>query len=224
MTGNGQPDESRMMRLYDYYRSTAAYRVRIALNLKGLSYQQARVNLLQGEDSSADYRAINPQGLVPALVLDDTVLQQSLAICEYLDEMQPEPPLLPGDPLQRARIRALAQMVACDIHPVNNLRVLKYLTGELGINEVRKLTWYRHWIDEGFRPIEQLLSATATEGAFCFGNQVTLADICLVPQVYNARRFELDLTPYPRIVQIEQQCLQLDAFERARPDIQPDAV
>ncbi|WP_435685446.1 maleylacetoacetate isomerase, partial [Sedimenticola selenatireducens] len=144
-----------MMTLYDYFRSTAAYRVRITLNLKGLDYQQAPVNLLKGEDHGTDYRAVNPQGLVPALTVDKAVLQQSLAICEYLDEVEPEPPLLPGDPLQRAQIRALAQMVACDIHPVNNLRILKYLTGELGVSEAQKLNWYRHWIDEGFRPIEQ---------------------------------------------------------------------
>lgn len=213
-----------MMKLYDYYRSTAAYRVRVVLNLKGLDYEQFRVNLLQGEESGVDYRTVNPQGLVPALALDDTVLQQSLAICEFLDEVSPEPPLLPGNPRQRAHIRALAQMVACDIHPVNNLRILKYLTGELGISEAQKLAWYHHWIDEGFRPIEQLLTGRADTRAFCFGDQVTLADVCLVPQVYNARRFELDLTPYPRIVQIEQQCLQLDAFDRARPENQSDAV
>ena len=211
------------MTLYDYFRSTAAYRVRITLNLKGLDYQQAPVNLLKGEDHGTDYRAVNPQGLVPALTVDKAVLQQSLAICEYLDEVEPEPPLLPGDPLQRAQIRALAQMVACDIHPVNNLRILKYLTGELGVIEAQKLNWYRHWIDEGFRPIEQILEKTAPDGPFCFGERVTLADICLVPQIYNARRFELDLTPYPRIVAIEQHCLTLDAFERAKPDNQPDA-
>ncbi len=211
------------MTLYDYFRSTAAYRVRITLNLKGLDYQQAPVNLLKGEDHGTDYRAVNPQGLVPALTVDKAVLQQSLAICEYLDEVEPEPPLLPGDPLQRAQIRALAQMVACDIHPVNNLRILKYLTGELGVSEAQKLNWYRHWIDEGFRPIEQILEKTAPDGPFCFGERVTLADICLVPQVYNARRFELDLNPYPRIVTIEQHCLTLDAFERAKPDNQPDA-
>ncbi len=211
------------MTLYDYFRSTAAYRVRITLNLKGLDYQQAPVNLLKGEDHGTDYRAVNPQGLVPALTVDKAVLQQSLAICEYLDEVETEPPLLPGDPLQRAQIRALAQMVACDIHPVNNLRILKYLTGELGVSEAQKLNWYRHWIDEGFRPIEQILEKTAPDGPFCFGERVTLADICLVPQIYNARRFELDLTPYPRIVAIEQHCLTLDAFERAKPDNQPDA-
>jgi len=222
--GNNQPDNSRMMTLYDYYRSTAAYRVRITLNLKGLSYQQARVNLLQGEENGSEYRAVNPQGLVPTLAIGDLILQQSLAICEYLNELEPEPPLLPGDPLQRAQIRALAQMVVCDIHPVNNLRILKYLVGELGISEAQKLTWYHHWIDEGFRPIEQMLSGTASDGPFCFGNGVTLADICLVPQVYNARRFELDLTPYPNIVQIEQHCLDLGAFQRARPENQPDAV
>jgi len=220
MTGTGQQVFS-MMKLYDYFRSTAAYRVRITLNLKGLEYQQIPVNLLTGEDRGADYRAVNPQGLVPALAVDGTILAQSLAICEYLDEISPEPPLLPGDANQRARIRALAQMVACDIHPVNNLRILKYLTGELGVSEEQKQTWYHHWIHEGFRPIEQLLAEQASRGKFCFGDPVTLADVCLVPQVYNARRFELDLTPYPRIVQIEQACLELDAFNRARPENQP---
>ncbi len=213
-----------MLTLYDYFRSTAAYRVRITLNLKGLDYRQAPVNLLQGEDGGAKYRAVNPQGLVPALEVGGDVLHQSLAICEYLDEVEPEPPLLPGDPLQRAQIRALAQMVACDIHPVNNLRILKYLTGKLGVSEAQKLSWYHHWINEGFRPIEQMLKQTAANGPFCFGDRLTLADICLVPQLYNARRFELDLTPYPRIVAIEQHCLTLDAFERARPENQPDAV
>lgn len=213
-----------MITLYDYFRSTAAYRVRIALNLKGIDYRQAPVNLLQGEDGETRYRSVNPQGLVPALEVDGHVLQQSLAICEYLDEVQPDPPLLPGDPLQRARIRALAQMVACDIHPVNNLRILKYLTGELGVSEDEKIAWYHHWIEEGFRPIEQMLQSRSEETGFCLGDQVSLADICLVPQIYNARRFELDMAPYPRIVAIEQHCLSLDAFERARPENQPDAV
>lgn len=212
------------MTLYDYFRSTAAYRVRIALNLKGLDYHQAGINLLRGEDAGEDYRAINPQGLIPALAVEGGLLTQSLAICEYLDEVEPTPPLLPGNPLQRARARALAQMVACDIHPVNNLRILKYLTGTLKIDEAQKLAWYHHWIDEGFHAIEQWLEKEAGGGRFCFGDQVTLADLCLVPQVYNARRFELDLAPYPHIVAIEQHCLTLDAFQRAQPANQPDAV
>lgn len=220
MTGNSRQGFS-MFKLYDYFRSTAAYRVRITLNLKGLEYQQIPVNLLTGEDQGEDYRTVNPQGLVPALTRDGTVLTQSLAICEYLDEIRPEPPLLPGNADQRARIRALAQMVTSDIHPVNNLRILKYLTGELGISEEQKRSWYHHWINEGFRPIEQLLGEQATKGKFCFGDQITLADVCLVPQLYNARRFELDLTPYPRIVQIEQACLELEAFNKARPENQP---
>ncbi|WP_428607016.1 maleylacetoacetate isomerase [Sedimenticola sp.] len=213
-----------MITLYDYFRSTAAYRVRIVLNLKGIDYRQAGVNLLQNEESSPEYRAINPQGLVPALDLDGHVLQQSLAICEYLDERHPEPALLSDDPLQRAHIRALAQMVACDIHPVNNSRILKYLVSELGVSEAQKLAWYHHWLDEGFRPIEQILQQSASDSEFCCGDRPTLADVCLVPQVFNARRFELDLTPYPTIVRIEQTCLAIDAFERARPENQPDAV
>ena len=212
------------MKLFDYFRSSAAYRVRIVLNLKGIDYQHTGINLLKGEDGTDDYRAINPQGLVPSLQDGADTLTQSLAICEYLEETHPTPALLPGTALERARIRALAQMVACDIHPVNNLRILKYLTGELGVTEEQKLTWYRHWISEGFTALEALLSSSTETGQYCHGDSITLADVCLIPQVYNARRFKLDLTPFPTIERIEQQCLIHNAFEQAIPENQPDAV
>ncbi|MDF1528852.1 MAG: maleylacetoacetate isomerase [Sedimenticola sp.] len=213
-----------MMKLFDYFRSSAAYRVRIVLNLKGIAYEHAGINLLKVEDGADDYRAINPQGLVPSLQDGSHSLFQSLAICEYLEEIHPTPTLLPGTALERARIRALAQMVACDIHPVNNLRILKYLTSELGVTEEQKLTWYQHWINEGFQALESLLASSTETGQYCHGDTVTLADVCLVPQVYNARRFKLDLTPFPTIQRIEQQCLEQDAFERAQPENQPDAI
>jgi len=212
------------MKLFDYFRSSAAYRVRIALNLKGVAYEHAGINLLKGEDATQAYRDINPQGLVPSLEHDGKILTQSLAICEYLDELYPEPALLPGNALDRAHIRSLAQAVACDIHPVDNLRVLKYLTTQLGVSEEQKLTWYRHWIIEGFTGIESLLANSNTRGDFCHGDSPTLADLCMIPQVFNARRFEVDLTPYPYICQIESHCLSLEAFAKARPEAQPDAT
>lgn len=213
-----------MTTLYGYFRSSAAYRVRIALNLKGLAYDQAPVNLVKGEQRGEDFLARNPQGLVPALVTDDGVrLSQSLAICEYLDERYPEPALLPVDAAGRARVRALALSVACEIHPLNNLRVLKYLTGELGVDEAAKMTWYRHWIAEGFAALEAQLSREAGSGDFCHGDTPGLADLCLVPQVFNAERFACDLAPYPRIRRIVANCRALDAFARAAPEAQPDA-
>ncbi|WP_431024796.1 maleylacetoacetate isomerase [Halomonas sp. H5] len=213
-----------MTTLYGYFRSSAAYRVRIALNLKGLAYDQAPVNLVKGEQRFDAFLARNPQGLVPALVTDDGArLTQSLAICEYLDERYPEPALLPADAAGRARVRALAQSVACEIHPLNNLRVLKYLTGELGLDEAAKMTWYRHWITEGFAALEAQLSREAGSGDFCHGDTPGLADLCLVPQVFNAERFACDLAPYPRIRRIVANCRALDAFARAAPEAQPDA-
>lgn len=213
-----------MTTLYGYFRSSAAYRVRIALNLKGLDYDQIPVNLVKGEQRGGEQLARNPQGLVPSLVLDDSsVVNQSLAICEYLDEVHPEPALLPVDPLARARVRALAQSVACEIHPLNNLRVLKYLVGKLGADETAKLAWYRHWIAEGFTALEATLSTDSNTGDFCHGDTPTLADICLVPQVYNAERFECDLSVYPAIQRIAANCRSLPAFEKATPDVQPDA-
>ena len=195
------------MKLYDYFRSSAAYRVRIALNIKGLDYEQRPVNLLKGEDADSGYRKTNPQGLVPCLLDGNNLVTQSLAICEYLDETHPKPPLLPGSALERAQVRALALMIACDIHPLNNLRVLGYITRELGASEVQKLTWYRHWIEEGFRAIETLLTDSEQNGPFCHGSQSTMADLFLVPQVYNARRFQVDLTAFPNIARIEHHCL-----------------
>ncbi|MFS8149368.1 maleylacetoacetate isomerase [Vreelandella titanicae] len=213
-----------MTTLYGYFRSSAAYRVRIALNLKGLDYDQIQVNLVKGEQRGGEHLARNPQGLVPSLVLDDsTVVNQSLAICEYLDEVHPEPALLPVNALERARVRALAQSVACEIHPLNNLRVLKYLVREMGADEAAKLAWYHHWIAEGFTALEATLSNDPSSGDFCHGNTPTLADICLIPQVYNAERFECDLSAYPTIQRIVTNCRSLPAFEKAAPEVQPDA-
>jgi maleylpyruvate isomerase len=212
------------VKLYDYFRSSAAYRVRIALNLKGLGYEHIPVNLLKGEEGETAYQELNPQGLVPTLVDDGKVLTQSLAICEYLEERYPEPSLLPGDAMERARVRSLAMAVACDIHPVNNLRLLKYLVTELGASEAQKLAWYRHWITEGFEAIEVMLNDSDQTGTFSHGDTPTLADLCLVPQVYNARRFEVDLTPFPSIVRIDNNCLELDAFQKAKPENQPDST
>ncbi|MBA1147441.1 maleylacetoacetate isomerase [Ectothiorhodospiraceae bacterium WFHF3C12] len=213
-----------MMRLYDYFRSSAAYRVRIALNLKGLAYESVPVNLREGEQAGAGYAGINAQCLVPTLDTGSARLTQSLAICEYLDEAWPEPPLLPADPEARARVRAIAEIVACDIHPLNNLRVLKYLTGPLSVAEAQKTQWYHHWIHEGFRALEALLQAESQSGPYCLGDNLTLADVCLVPQVYNANRFEVDLDEYPAIRRVHEACERLPAFERARPENQPDAV
>jgi len=213
-----------MTTLYGYFRSSAAYRVRIALNLKGLDYDQIPVNLVKGEQRGDDHLMRNPQGLVPSLVLDDSsVINQSLAICEYLDEVHPEPALLPINALERARVRALAQSVACEIHPLNNLRVLKYLVREMGADEAAKLAWYHHWIAEGFTALEATLSNAPSSGDFCHGDTPTLADICLIPQVYNAERFECGLSAYPTIQRIAANCRSLPAFEKAAPEVQPDA-
>lgn len=212
------------MKLYGYFRSTAAYRVRIALNLKGLGYAQVAVNLVIGEQHGGDSFARNPQGLVPVLETDDgTCLTQSLAICEYLDERYPEPPLLPADAEGRARVRALAQAIACEMHPLNNLKVLKYLTGELGISDETKLVWYRHWVREGFDALETLLAESSDTGEFCHGDTPTLSDVCLIPQVFNARRFDCDLSGYPTIRRIAERCETLNAFQHAAPAAQPDA-
>ena len=212
------------MRLYDYFRSSAAYRVRIALNLKGLAPERAFVHLRRGAQRTEDYLAVNPLGLVPSLVTDGgEVLTQSLAIIEWLDETHPQPPLLPPDAAGRARVRALALEIACDIHPINNLRVLNYLTGTLGATEAQKNGWYRYWCDVGFEALETQLAREKATGAFCHGGSPTIADICLVPQLANARRVELDLALYPTLLGIEAACNALPAFAAAAPSKQPDA-
>lgn len=210
------------MRLYDYWRSSAAYRVRIALNLKAVDFDRIPINLRQGGQRTLDYLARNPQGLVPVLEAEDDRLTQSLAIIEWLEELHPKPPLLPKDPLARAQVRALALTIACDIHPLNNARVLQYLEHRAGLGERQVVAWYRHWIEEGFGALEKKLAASA--GRFCHGDSVTLADVCLVPQVYNARRYQCDLTAYPTIRRIDAACLALPAFEAARPERQRDAA
>ena len=212
------------MDLHGYFRSSASYRVRIALNLKGLSYQYHPVNLLQNEQRGDAYRALNPQGLVPALISDDgQILTQSLAIMEWLDETHPQAPLLPSDPLGRARIRALAYNVACDIQPVQNLRVLKYIQSELGASDEQKVGWIRHWISGGFEALETQLSS-AFDGPFAAGATPGLFECCLIPQIYNAQRFGVDIAPYPTIEHIADACAAMPAFEAARPENQPDST
>jgi len=211
--------------LYSYWRSSASWRVRIGLNLKGLRYTVVPVHLLEGggQQHSAGYAVLNPQHLVPTLCHGDQVLHQSLAILEYLDETWPEPALLPTAPGERVQARALAQMIACDIHPLNNLRVLQYLDTCLQQPQSARNDWARHWIRSGFSALETLLDATASTGGFCTGSTPGLADCCLIPQVYNARRFGVELTAYPRIARIEAACLALPAFHTAAPERQPDA-
>ena len=210
------------MRLYGYSRSSAAFRVRIALNLKGLNYENAFIHLRRGDQRQPPFLGINPQGLVPALETDGQTLIQSLPIIEYLDETHPEPPFLPADPAGRARVRGLADIVACDIHPINNLRVLRYLSRPLGHDQAAIETWYNHWIAAGFAALERLLADDRHTGAFCHGDIPGLADIALVPQVVNSERYRLDLSPYPTISRIYANCMQLDAFTAAHPNNQPD--
>jgi maleylacetoacetate isomerase len=213
------------MRLYSYFRSSAAWRVRIALALKGLEPEFAYVHLLRagGEQKSADYARTNPMRLVPALETDDDgVVTQSLAICEYLEERYPEPPLLPADVGDRAYVRAIAAAIACDIHPLNNLRVLQRLTGEMGISADGRTDWYRHWIAEGFAGLETLISASGRSGLFCFGDAPTLAEVFLVPQMANARRFDCDLGPFPTLVAIDARAAALTAFTSSAPEAQAD--
>ncbi|HTK35235.1 MAG TPA: maleylacetoacetate isomerase [Caulobacteraceae bacterium] len=211
------------MLFHGYYRSSASFRVRIALNLKRIEHEAAYHHLRKSEHRAPEYLALNPQGLVPALEVDGVVLTQSLAILEYLEETHPEPPLLPADALGRARVRGLAQLVACDIHPIDNLRVLRYLRTELAQPEPTVQAWYNHWIAEGFAAMEPMLATSPQTGRFCHGDTPTLADLCLVPQVVNSRNFGLDLSPYPTILRIFDACLAMPEFETAMPGNQPDA-
>jgi maleylpyruvate isomerase len=211
------------MKLYGYFRSSAAYRVRIALGLKGLPYEYAAVHLRKGEQRTAAYRSINAQALVPVLEDDRGSFTQSLAIIEYLDERYPEPPLLPDMPEARARVRGIALAIACDIHPLDNLRVLQYLVRTLGVSEDAKNAWYRHWIDVGLSALESQLAREAATGKFCHGDSPTLADVCLVPQLANARRSSIPLEAYPTLLRIEGACNALPAFAEAAPEKQPDA-
>jgi maleylacetoacetate isomerase len=208
------------VKLYTYFRSSAAFRVRIALNLKGLAYEPQFVHLAKGEHRKPEYGRVNRQGLLPTLVLDDgTRLTQSLAIMEYLEENHPQPALLPKDSVGRARVRSLCDLIACEIHPLNNLRTLQYLKRALGQSEEQVNAWYRHWIADGLAKLELDLGA----GRYCYGDSPTMADCCLVPQIFNAKRYECDLAPYPRTVRVFEQCMKLEAFERAQPSRQPDA-
>lgn len=211
------------MKLYTYYRSSAAYRTRIALNLKGLPYEAVSVHLRKDEQSATDYMSKNPQGLIPLLEDGPHAISQSMAIIEYLEEMHPTPPLLPKAPADRAHVRAIAQVVACDIHPLNNLRVLKYLKAELGQPQDKIDIWYRHWISSGFKALENMVRPAASGPAFCYGETITMADVCLVPQMYNARRLETDLTPFPKLLAIETELLKHPAVAAAAPEAQFDA-
>lgn len=214
------------LKLYSYWRSSAAYRVRIGLNLKGLPYAIEPVHLVRdgGQQHAADYAALNPQQLVPTLRDGERVLTQSLAILEYLDELHPQPALLPADAGGRARVRALAQQVACDIHPLNNLRIMQFFDHEWNVPQPERDEWTLHWMRTGFAALEQMLIGSFDTGRFCHGAEPGLADCCLVPQMCNARRFHLDLAPYPTLRRIEQACLALPAFDAARPENQPDAI
>jgi maleylacetoacetate isomerase len=210
--------------LHDYFRSSASYRVRIALNFKGLPYRQQAHHLAKGEHHAPDYLGINPQGFVPALADGDTVVTQSVAIIEYLEEAYPDTPrVLPATPVERARVRSLSAVVAADTHPLNNLRVLKYLQTELGLDEAARRAWYHRWLKECFDALEVRLKAEPETGRFCHGDDPTLADICLVPQIFNAKRFHFDLSPYPTVMRIFEEAQALDAFASAAPDRQPDA-
>lgn len=210
------------MKLYTFFRSSAAFRVRIALNLKGVDYESVTVNLPRDEHRKAPFLAINPQATIPVLEDDGAVLWQSLAILEYLDTRFPEPRLIPAEPVARAHVQALAQAIVCEVHPLNNLRVLRYLRGELKLDEGSVQRWYGHWIAETFRGLEALV-ARRTHGSYCYGDSLTIADVCLVPQIYNARRFSCDLTPYPTLVRIADGLRATPAFARAAPEAQADA-
>jgi len=211
------------VKLYTYFLSSASFRVRIALNLKGLAYDAAFVHLPRGEHRAPAYGALNPQALVPTLEDAGERLTQSLAILEYLEETRPQPALLPKDPAGRARVRSLALLIACEIHPLNNLRVLQHLKRALGQSEDQVNAWYRHWVADGLAKLEAQLAGTAGTGRYCHGDAPTLADCCLVPQVFNAQRYKCDTTAYPVTMRVFADCMQLDAFARAQPARQPDA-
>ena len=213
------------MKLYSYFRSSASYRVRIALSLKNLPYDYAPIHMLRdgGEQFKPEYRKLNHDAVVPTLVDGDDVLTQSLAIIEYLEETHPQPPLLPAAPRDRAYVRSIALQIACEIHPIDNLRVLRYLKHTLGVEEAAKDAWYRHWVEAGFATLEEHLASDTRTGTFCFGDTPTMADACLVPQVFNARRFKIDTAPFPTIHRIADHAASLDAFARAAPGAQPDA-
>jgi maleylpyruvate isomerase len=212
------------MKLYNYFRSSAGYRTRIALNLKGIAYEYVAVQIAKGEQRGAAYLAVNPYALVPALCDERGTHVQSLAIIEYLDECHPLPPLLPATPAERARVRGMALAIACDIHPLNNTRVLQYLKHTLQTSDEVRDAWYRHWIASGFSALESQLAADDATGLCCHGDTPTLADICLVPQVFNARRTNIELDAYPNITRIDAHCRSLDAFAAAAPERQPDAT
>jgi maleylacetoacetate isomerase len=214
------------MKLYSYWRSSAAYRVRIALNLKGLKHEIVPVNMLKdgGEQHSQQYQEINPQELVPTLVDGEITLTQSMAIIEYLDEKYPQINLMPADIENRARVRQLAQITACDIHPLNNLRVLKYLKKELNVEDDDKDNWYQHWIIQGFNALEESIKKSRLTGPYCMGEKLSLVDLCLIPQMYNAHRFKVSMENYPILSEIEKTCLALDAFQQATPEKQIDAI
>jgi maleylpyruvate isomerase len=213
------------MKIYGYFRSSASYRVRIALNLKGLApdFESVHFHKDGGQQFSETFRRLNPQSLVPVLEDNGEILTQSLAIIEYLDETRGGMQLLPTDPLGRARVRSLSQLIACDIHPLNNLKVLKYLTGTLQLSEEQKLAWYRHWTESGLAALEARLAKDRATGTFCHGDAPTMADCCLVPQVFNARRFECDMQPFPTVLHIYDNCQAMEAFRQAAPGVQPDA-
>jgi maleylacetoacetate isomerase len=211
------------MKLYNFFNSSTSFRVRIALALKNLSYEYAAVNLRNGEQGKEEYLRLSPAGIVPTLIDGDVKLTQSLAIIDYLDWKHPEPRLVPEAGMERARVLEIAQTVACEIHPINNLRVLKYLTGQLGVDEAGKSAWYRHWVDEGLRAVERLLAA-APAGSFCVGAQATLADCCLVPQVANALRMGCDVSRFSRVQEVYAYCMAQEAFIHAAPQNQPDYI
>ncbi|HEY4317477.1 MAG TPA: maleylacetoacetate isomerase [Herbaspirillum sp.] len=214
------------MKLYTFFRSSASYRVRIAMNLKGLPYEPELIHLSKdgGGQNQPAFRELNPQGLLPVLVDDaGNTLTQSLAILEYLEELHPATPLLPSDPLGRAQVRSIALAISCDIHPVNNLRVLQYMGGTLALSEEQRNAWYRHWTESGLAAVETMLAHSGKAGKFCHGDTPTLADCCLVPQIFNAKRFECDLSKMPTLLRINDTCLQMGAFAKASPPQQPDA-